>query len=134
MRCSFIYFFYFFLFKQKTAYEMRISDWSSDVCSSDLPISSTSVNWWPSTVIPRPMARCRRRHGSAGSLSCGPKIHRASPWGRPVERTVKLACRRRLPRGWDRKSVVEGKEVAGRVTRGGRRNNEKTKQVSEHYQ
>src|SRR3546814_652799 len=28
--------FLFFLFKQKTAYEMRISDWSSDVCSSDL--------------------------------------------------------------------------------------------------
>src|SRR3546814_4749388 len=28
--------FYFYLFKQKTAYEMRISDWSSDVCSSDL--------------------------------------------------------------------------------------------------
>src|SRR3546814_6225577 len=26
----------FFLFKQKTAYEVRISDWSSDVCSSDL--------------------------------------------------------------------------------------------------
>src|SRR3546814_2449546 len=31
MFCSF-----FFFFKQKTAYEMRISDWSSDVCSSDL--------------------------------------------------------------------------------------------------
>src|SRR3546814_10944972 len=29
-------FFRFFFFKQKTAYEMRISDWSSDVCSSDL--------------------------------------------------------------------------------------------------
>src|SRR3546814_7559784 len=29
-------FFTFFFFKQKTAYEMRISDWSSDVCSSDL--------------------------------------------------------------------------------------------------
>src|SRR3546814_9046133 len=27
---------YFFFFKQKTAYDMRISDWSSDVCSSDL--------------------------------------------------------------------------------------------------
>src|SRR3546814_4328309 len=27
---------FFFVFKQKTAYEMRISDWSSDVCSSDL--------------------------------------------------------------------------------------------------
>src|SRR3546814_16457772 len=31
----------FFFFKQKTAYEMRISDWSSDVCSSDL--SSVAV-------------------------------------------------------------------------------------------
>src|SRR3546814_9387971 len=30
----------FFFFKQKTAYEMRISDWSSDVCSSDLLLSS----------------------------------------------------------------------------------------------
>src|SRR3546814_2565880 len=28
--------FFFFFFKQKTAYEMRISDWSSNVCSSDL--------------------------------------------------------------------------------------------------
>src|SRR3546814_6879649 len=28
----------FFFFKQKTAYEMRISDWSSDVCSSDLDL------------------------------------------------------------------------------------------------
>src|SRR3546814_3833362 len=31
-----IFGFMFFFFKQKTAYEMRISDWSSDVCSSDL--------------------------------------------------------------------------------------------------
>src|SRR3546814_9229281 len=31
-----IFCFLFFFFKQKTAYEMRISDWSSDVCSSDL--------------------------------------------------------------------------------------------------
>src|SRR3546814_5393410 len=30
--------FFLFFFKQKTAYEMRISDWSSDVCSSDLDI------------------------------------------------------------------------------------------------
>src|SRR3546814_13053228 len=34
---------FFFFFKQKTAYEMRISDWSSDVCSSDLPPSGTSA-------------------------------------------------------------------------------------------
>src|SRR3546814_16484355 len=32
----YLFFFCFFFFKQKTAYEMRISDWSSDVCSSDL--------------------------------------------------------------------------------------------------
>src|SRR3546814_8024662 len=32
----FIVVLYFFFFKQKTAYDMRISDWSSDVCSSDL--------------------------------------------------------------------------------------------------
>src|SRR3546814_5280740 len=31
-----VFFIVFFFFKQKTAYEMRISDWSSDVCSSDL--------------------------------------------------------------------------------------------------
>src|SRR3546814_1463333 len=32
----------FFFFKQKTAYEMRISDWSSDVCSSDLACRGTA--------------------------------------------------------------------------------------------
>src|SRR3546814_4830078 len=31
-----VYYFIFCIFKQKPAYEMRISDWSSDVCSSDL--------------------------------------------------------------------------------------------------
>src|SRR3546814_17670892 len=35
----------FFFFKQKTAYEMRISDWSSDVCSSDLPTDMVRVNY-----------------------------------------------------------------------------------------
>src|SRR3546814_7705061 len=34
---------YFFFFNQKKAYEMRISDWSSDVCSSDLLISGEHV-------------------------------------------------------------------------------------------
>src|SRR3546814_7502161 len=51
----------FFFFKQKTAYEMRISDWSSDVCSSDLsrgpgmignacldtpPLAALGMNGW----------------------------------------------------------------------------------------
>src|SRR3546814_3822562 len=34
-------FVFFFFFKQKTAYEMRISDWSSDVCSSDLRLAQS---------------------------------------------------------------------------------------------
>src|SRR3546814_9684673 len=45
--------FCFFFFKQKTAYEMRISDWSSDVCSSDLPTNPTADengNIWESAV------------------------------------------------------------------------------------
>src|SRR3546814_4175523 len=35
--CDCVFMLFLFFFKQKTAYEMRISDWSSDVCSSDLP-------------------------------------------------------------------------------------------------
>src|SRR3546814_1666549 len=46
-------FFYFFFFKQKTAYEMRISDWSSDVCSSDLAIMQTPIQ----SISRRPAAR-----------------------------------------------------------------------------
>src|SRR3546814_4234194 len=34
------YLMFFFFFKQKTAYELRISDWSSDVCSSDLAVAT----------------------------------------------------------------------------------------------
>src|SRR3546814_3897534 len=43
MSCSMdlLYYVVVFFFKQKTAYEMRISDWSSDVCSSDLALG----NW-----------------------------------------------------------------------------------------
>src|SRR3546814_2100098 len=36
----------FFFFKQKTAYEMRISDWSSDVCSSDLRTRYPGAELW----------------------------------------------------------------------------------------
>src|SRR3546814_7233198 len=36
--------FIFFFFKQKTAYELRISDWSSDVCSSDLIVCPARLN------------------------------------------------------------------------------------------
>src|SRR3546814_3124682 len=39
-----VLFIYCVFFKQKTAYEMRISDWSSDVCSSDLLVSAGMFN------------------------------------------------------------------------------------------
>src|SRR3546814_20917111 len=42
----------FFFFKQKTAYEMRITDWSSDVCSSDL----IKVSLLPLDAVPRALA------------------------------------------------------------------------------
>src|SRR3546814_11509170 len=47
---------FFFFFKQKTAYEMRISDWSSDVCSSDLCVGL------------RESGALRRRPSRAGDL------------------------------------------------------------------
>src|SRR3546814_6633260 len=43
MICLFIFFFYFYFFKQKKAYNMLISDWSSDVCSSDLHLNARNV-------------------------------------------------------------------------------------------
>src|SRR3546814_615926 len=52
---SFFNIWFFFFFKQKTAYEMRISDWSSDVCSSDLPLLSRASN--SSTSMPGAIPR-----------------------------------------------------------------------------
>src|SRR3546814_8884652 len=54
----------FFFFKQKTAYEMRISDWSSDVCSSDLPSF---------------LASARRTSGAGRSWSSAIEPHGAGP-------------------------------------------------------
>src|SRR3546814_9030328 len=44
MYCLCLFLLFFFFFKQKTAYEMRISDWSSDVCSSDLYLTYAEVS------------------------------------------------------------------------------------------
>src|SRR3546814_10706163 len=47
-----------FFFKQKTAYDMRISDWSSDVCSSDLTLASfLRANFLTPAVVARRMRR-----------------------------------------------------------------------------
>src|SRR3546814_7708764 len=56
MLCRVVVYFYIifsywiFFFKQKTAYEMRISDWSSDVCSSDL-VDVAAIDTGPAAVL-----------------------------------------------------------------------------------
>src|SRR3546814_2648044 len=49
----------FFFFKQKTAYEMRISDWSSDVCSSDLAdaLNALQTIVLDASALPEPITR-----------------------------------------------------------------------------
>src|SRR3546814_1700511 len=59
---SILFVFNFFLFKQKTAYEMRISDWSSDVCSSDLHRAARRQG----TCAPRAADRGWQRAPAAG--------------------------------------------------------------------
>src|SRR3546814_3248473 len=63
--CSFLFIF----FKQKTAYEMRISDWSSDVCSSDLK-SPTEVPVCVMTVVGDIVHPLFRRSAEDGDAPC----------------------------------------------------------------
>src|SRR3546814_10378464 len=51
LMCAVCFCFFFFVFKQKTAYEMRISDWSSDVCSSDLSFADADAAEVPAGTI-----------------------------------------------------------------------------------
>src|SRR3546814_3546443 len=58
---DFILVLFFFFFKQKTAYEMRISDWSSDVCSSDLASDPSLRPRWRPPGFRSPPWRSQRR-------------------------------------------------------------------------
>src|SRR3546814_6974945 len=91
--------YFFFFFKQKTAYEMRISDWSSDVCSSDLGDTGGAI------------ARRKRRHlhliaaGRGGNGGLGRRRRRLGGGGlccgrlERRRRTFGGGGRRRLGRG-----------------------------------
>src|SRR3546814_1120013 len=61
-------FMFFFFFKQKTAYEMRISDWSSDVCSSDLAPSVASKRGFQFIDQPGNDAEALRPEGRVGGV------------------------------------------------------------------
>src|SRR3546814_38150 len=69
-----LYYVLFFFFKQKTAYEMRISDWSSDVCSSDLVfVSEINVGTQLRLLevrreLERLIARCAARRATDAEL------------------------------------------------------------------
>src|SRR3546814_19747312 len=105
----------FFFFKQKTAYEMRISDWSSDVCSSDLSSPAVSdlvagrVDIMIDSVTSQRQNILAKRVRALGvtSLDRHPQL--------PEVPTIAEAA------GRDRKSVVWGKSVSVRVNLGGRR-------------
>src|SRR3546814_3229365 len=58
---------FMFFFKQKTAYEMRISDWSSDVCSSDL-IAQMQQFWVPASKALAVVAREGGEYGGREAI------------------------------------------------------------------
>src|SRR3546814_4038981 len=100
----------FFFFKQKTAYEMRISDWSSDVCSSDLAgkVSNTKIVVPVKRTqpierdrgrgaevrregdLPRPRKRCRRGDAARLDRARAERIGAVAPDQRSEEHTSEL--------------------------------------------
>src|SRR3546814_6837457 len=84
-----------FFFKQKTAYEMRISDWSSDVCSSDLSRDAASSDQqasWPQVGLLVFSWLCRRSRRNR-SKSISPMLN-----GKSASRPGSMRCcvKRRL--------------------------------------
>src|SRR3546814_6603339 len=66
----------YFFFKQKTAYELRISDWSSDVCSSDLIVGSKLAHSSPTLIAACHVLHrlCMPRH-SPNALTSHLRVH-----------------------------------------------------------
>src|SRR3546814_2485266 len=96
-----------FCFKQKTAYEMRISDWSSDVCSSDLTWDvSGNASYVKNKILELPF------NGNEKNRQGGFQAYDPSQG--------KVVWVGGLQEGQDRKSVVKGRSVSGSVDLGGR--------------
>src|SRR5213079_3712406 len=88
--------FFFFFFKQKTAYEITTGDWSSDVCSSDLASGVASLP-------------CRiRGFDSARSLGAKPVSAFARSEERRVGKECRVLCR-------SRRAPYDAKKIARRV-------------------
>src|SRR3546814_1278214 len=103
--------FFVFLFKQKTAYDMRISDWSSDVCSSDLQRTNRSSGdgGWGQIVTstrigkddmgPDPPCRCVQPTFGKNYLTIVPSCTQIFEWIWPrltLRQIGRASCRERV--------------------------------------
>src|SRR3546814_1535506 len=122
----------FFFFKQKTAYEMRISDWSSDVCSSDLGAAGRSRR---DRQVGHRVHQLLGPDAGEGQAEDGRQVrrfvavhpHRTQNVQKPLPQRPKPR-RLAVETSGDRQSVVWGKRVSVRVALGCRRFlNKKTK-------
>src|SRR3546814_14938223 len=95
-----------FFFKQKTSYEMRISDWSSDVCSSDLPVEDGWLVFW---------GLLRSREQQKGARQPGTCVDRKSVVsGKSVSVRVDLGGRRILKK---KKNMTRIMSICTKYTR-----------------
>src|SRR3546814_8902611 len=95
----------FFFFKQKTAYELRISDWSSDVCSSDL--RGVKVLSLDLDEVDGLAAKVRRKDRDAARVI----VIKRSTWSERKRFNLAHELGHMVIAPGDRKSVVLGKSV-----------------------
>src|SRR3546814_6191839 len=89
--------FFFFFCKQKTAYEMRISDWSSDVCSSDLAETNSVIT---RDQVPLISALAGIATGAEGRPLVSPELSQVVNLPRSEERRVGKECVRTCRSRW----------------------------------
>src|SRR3546814_2777692 len=91
-----------FFFKQKTAYEMRISDWSSDVCSSDLLDRRAAAAGDAGADVPCQVAQCE-----IAGRNVGPGMDDGDE--RPGDgRVVESGCPQHGPGGGSGRALLDG--------------------------
>src|SRR3546814_20472067 len=110
--------FCFFFFKQKTAYDMRISDWSSDVCSSDLVTARFDLRE-VENVLQQGQQMAPGAFDAVDILMLLLVEHPGIAEAQEL-RVADHAVERGPQPVADRKSVVSGKSVSVRVDLGGR--------------